>query len=66
MKMAGLYDMWRNGDEEVFTYTIVTITSSGTSLAWLHDRMPVILSDEGAEVKQKREAEEGCVDLKFL
>lgn len=51
MKMAGLYDVWKNAEgNQVFTYTIITIASRGTKLSWLHDRMPVILNDESQEV----------------
>jgi len=50
MKMAGLYDVWKNAEgNQVFTYTIITIASRGTKLSWLHDRMPVILNDESQE-----------------
>ncbi|KXS11289.1 DUF159-domain-containing protein [Gonapodya prolifera JEL478] len=41
--MAGLWDKATIDGEDVYSYTIVT-TSSSSSLGWLHDRMPVILS----------------------
>lgn len=46
MIMAGLYDTWLDANgQRLYTYTILT-TDSGKKLAWLHDRMPVILRDE--------------------
>lgn len=51
MRMAGLFDVWSAGDDiaPLYTYTILT-TDSSKRLAWLHDRMPVLLtSDEQAE-----------------
>lgn len=46
MPMAGLYDCWvdRN-NRRIYTCTILT-TSSSKELSWLHDRMPLILSQE--------------------
>jgi putative SOS response-associated peptidase YedK len=40
--MAGLWDRWRRGDEEIVSCTILT-TSPSDIVAPLHDRMPVIL-----------------------
>lgn len=49
MWMAALYDCWENADgEEVYTFTLLT-TRVSERLKWLHDRMPVILSQEQAE-----------------
>ncbi|KAK1649311.1 hypothetical protein QYE76_067116 [Lolium multiflorum] len=43
---AALFDTWKNSEgENLHTFTILT-TRSSTSLAWLHDRMPVILGDK--------------------
>ncbi|XP_073156567.1 uncharacterized protein [Henckelia pumila] len=42
---AALFDSWKNSEEVIYTFTIVT-TSSSSSLEWLHDRMPVILGDK--------------------
>lgn len=44
--MAGLWEIWydENG-EEVRTFTIVTVPAN-SAVAWLHDRMPVILPRE--------------------
>ena len=48
MLMAAVYDMWHNVDgETLFSYAILT-TDSSSILSWLHDRMPVLLSKEGA------------------
>jgi putative SOS response-associated peptidase YedK len=41
--MAGLWDRWRRGDQEVVSCTILT-TAPSDVVAPLHDRMPVILS----------------------
>ncbi|CAI5721073.1 unnamed protein product [Hyaloperonospora brassicae] len=49
MKFAGLYDCWKNEEGKVmYTYTILT-TSVAPEIKWLHNRMPVILSDEDAD-----------------
>ena len=44
---AGLWSSWRNGEDELLTYTIITIEANNY-LKMYHDRMPVILnqSDE--------------------
>ncbi|SNQ46887.1 conserved hypothetical protein [Frankia canadensis] len=39
---AGLYEVWRKGDEPLVTFTILT-TGPADGLAFLHDRSPVIL-----------------------
>ncbi|GAB4841502.1 hypothetical protein Ancab_022218 [Ancistrocladus abbreviatus] len=45
---AALYDSWKNSEGEIlYTFTILT-SSSSSALQWLHDRMPVILGDEGS------------------
>ena len=44
LPMAGLYDVWKNSDGRIVpTYTIIT-KSSQEDIAEIHDRMPVILS----------------------
>lgn len=51
LTMAGLFDCWKppngsgNEDEELFSYTIITVDSS-PYLRWLHNRMPAILEGE--------------------
>ncbi|XP_062022490.1 uncharacterized protein LOC133738834 isoform X1 [Rosa rugosa] len=46
LPFAALYDSWENSEgEKLYTFTIIT-TSSSSALAWLHDRMPVILGDK--------------------
>ncbi|KAI9139363.1 hypothetical protein BKA69DRAFT_1176671 [Paraphysoderma sedebokerense] len=48
LMLAGLWDRVKFEDgKEIYSYTIVT-TSSHSSLSFLHDRMPVILSDPEA------------------
>uniref|UniRef100_A0A7S2YZK9 Embryonic stem cell-specific 5-hydroxymethylcytosine-binding protein n=1 Tax=Chloropicon laureae TaxID=464258 RepID=A0A7S2YZK9_9CHLO len=46
MYLAGLYDVWfdTGSQQEEFTYTILT-TEPLESVAWLHNRMPVIKMD---------------------
>lgn len=41
--MAGLWDRWRQGDERLETFTVVT-TDANREVARVHDRMPVMLS----------------------
>ncbi|GLC67485.1 hypothetical protein PLESTF_000562500 [Pleodorina starrii] len=47
MYLAGLYDVYRDASngEPLHTFTIIT-TDSSKPLAWLHDRMPVILTTQ--------------------
>jgi putative SOS response-associated peptidase YedK len=49
---AGLWESWRGGslgvDAELLTFTILT-TRANESVAPIHDRMPVVLSDEGGD-----------------
>lgn len=51
MMLAALYDTCVNKEtgELIYTYTVVT-TESASELAWLHDRMPVILTEETMEL----------------
>ncbi|OHV29493.1 MULTISPECIES: SOS response-associated peptidase [Pseudofrankia] len=42
LAFAGLYEVWRGGDEPLTTYTILT-TGPGVGLEFLHDRSPVVL-----------------------
>jgi putative SOS response-associated peptidase YedK len=42
---AGLYSVWKSGDEKVPTYTIIT-TDANKKMEQLHDRMPVMLLKE--------------------
>jgi putative SOS response-associated peptidase YedK len=46
--MAGLYDRWKGPEGEVISFTIIT-TSANSLMAPIHDRMPVILSQEDEE-----------------
>jgi putative SOS response-associated peptidase YedK len=46
---AGLWDRWRGGDEEIYTFTIVT-TEPNDGLRWLHHRIPVVLTRDAQEV----------------
>ncbi|KAL3531050.1 hypothetical protein ACH5RR_010372 [Cinchona calisaya] len=45
---AALFDSWKNMEGEIiYTFTIIT-TSASSALEWLHDRMPVVLSNNEA------------------
>lgn len=46
--LAGLWEDWRQGDEHVRTFAIVTTTANET-MAPIHDRMPVILQPDSWE-----------------
>lgn len=52
MCMAGLWDCVRyeGKEERIYSYTVIT-TDSNAQLKFLHDRMPVILDNGGAEVR---------------
>lgn len=44
MAFAGLYDEWQStAGQSILSYTIVT-TTTNSSMAWLHERMPLILT----------------------
>lgn len=45
--MAGVWDRWRGGDEELLSFAIVT-TSVHEKLAFVHTRQPALLSREEA------------------
>ena len=50
LKLAAIYDAWqssRTGEEPLLTLAILT-TAASPALAWLHDRLPVVLSDADA------------------
>ncbi len=49
MALAGLWDIWRGPDGPVASCTIVT-TDANDLLRPLHDRMPVILAETGAQL----------------
>jgi len=49
MAMAGLWDTWRDRDSRVESCTIITTTANDL-LEPLHDRMPVILDNPGAQL----------------
>lgn len=42
---AGLWDIWKSNDGEIYSFTIIT-TTPNPELAGLHHRMPVILAHE--------------------
>ncbi|MBX6389706.1 MAG: SOS response-associated peptidase [Frankia sp.] len=42
LAFAGLYDVWKGGDEPLVSYTILT-TGPAVGLEFLHDRSPVVL-----------------------
>ncbi|MFH1852005.1 MAG: SOS response-associated peptidase [Candidatus Neomarinimicrobiota bacterium] len=50
LPMAGLWDRWVKPDgETVYSYTVITTTPQ-PGLAYIHDRMPVILLQEDLDV----------------
>lgn len=53
MMLAGLYDcvQYEGSPERLWSYTIIT-TAASTELAWLHDRMPLILDQGSDEMKR--------------
>lgn len=49
MRFAGVYDRWVDPEgQELYSVAILT-TDSAKSLAWLHDRMPVVLDTSEKE-----------------
>jgi putative SOS response-associated peptidase YedK len=62
---AGLYETWKNPEtgEELKTYTIITTASTG-KMKTLHERIPVMLDDQGRDQWLDKEAEiEKVLDL---
>ncbi|KAG6456067.1 hypothetical protein O3G_MSEX009545 [Manduca sexta] len=45
LHIAGLYDIWQNGDKIIYAYSVITMDSNET-LSWLHSRMPAILDTQ--------------------
>ncbi|KAJ0172248.1 hypothetical protein K1T71_012221 [Dendrolimus kikuchii] len=43
--MAGLYDVWQDGNTIIYSYSVITMDSSNT-FDWLHHRMPAILDTQ--------------------
>ncbi len=40
---AGLFDVWRGGEEQRLVSCTILTTSAPEELTWLHERMPVVL-----------------------
>lgn len=48
--MAGIWDVWRNSDNMLYSFSIIT-TTPNTEVATLHNRMPVLLLErEGQQL----------------
>lgn len=73
--MAGLWEIWRDGDNDYRSCTVLTRPAEGPT-AELHDRMPVILAAdahdrwldpdvEAADVPRRLLAENAVTDLNF-
>jgi putative SOS response-associated peptidase YedK len=62
---AGLWESWKSPDGPLETATIITTTANET-LAFVHDRMPVILPPEHYARWLDRQAEGGPAILKLL
>ena len=62
--MAGLWDVWRNGEREITTCSIIT-TAANTLMLGIHERMPVILPPEDEKLwLENRSLEEVLALLK--
>jgi putative SOS response-associated peptidase YedK len=46
LAFAGLWEAWRDPDGEILRTFVIATTSANADLAWLHDRMPVILEPD--------------------
>lgn len=46
--IAGVFDIWhdKTTNGNIYSFSIVTVDSIRTKIAWIHSRMPVILEDE--------------------
>jgi putative SOS response-associated peptidase YedK len=49
-RFAGLWEQWTSPEGEVIQSCTIITTTSNHKLEFLHDRMPVILDEEGMEV----------------
>ncbi len=47
LAFAGLWDLWERDGEQIYSCSIVT-TDAAPEFEWLHNRMPVMLSSDGA------------------
>lgn len=65
MVLAGLWEVWDQGDGPLETFTIIT-TTPNEMVAELHDRMPVVLQpeDAGAWLRPETGREEALALLK--
>lgn len=50
MLLAGIWEFWKQDDDTIYTYSIIT-TSPNEEMKQLHDRMPVVLIDEEAQAR---------------
>jgi putative SOS response-associated peptidase YedK len=46
LAFAGLWESWRDPAGEILRSFVIVTTAANADLAWLHDRMPVILEPE--------------------
>lgn len=60
LAFAGLWDHWQKGDDELYSYTIITTTPNDL-MSELHNRMPVILNE--AHFEAWLDPEEHDVDM---
>lgn len=60
LAFAGLWDHWKKGEDELYSYTIIT-TTPNELMSDLHNRMPVILNEEHFEAWL--DPEENDVDM---
>jgi putative SOS response-associated peptidase YedK len=52
---AGLYDLWESPTAEVIASATIVTTTPNELLSWIHNRMPVILSDNEYETWLSKE-----------
>jgi len=48
LNVAGIASVWKRGEAPIATFAVVTTAANGT-MSPIHDRMPVILDDNGVD-----------------
>lgn len=62
LSMAGLYEFWKGPDGWLSTVSIIT-TSATDETGWVHDRMPMTVTDVGAWLDPTATNPEGALAL---
>lgn len=56
LAMAGLWDVWQNGNQQLQTFSIITVAPNA-EMANIHNRMPLLLHDASLQQKWLKDLE---------